>query len=61
VVSQLIKQNKLGLIEGLPAFITYSKKAKPTAGPCAHERRGETQRRNARDELPPLHSILTAA
>jgi len=62
VASQPIKQRKLGLIEGLPAPITYRKKAEPTASPLRPRTpwRNE-QRRNARDELPPLHSILTAA
>jgi hypothetical protein len=62
VASQPIKQRKLGLIEGLPAPITYGKKAKPTARPLRPRTpwRNE-QRRSACYELPSLHSILIAA
>jgi hypothetical protein len=61
-VSQPIKEHTLGLIEGLPAPITYGKKAKSTASPLRPRTpwRNE-QRRSARYELPPLHSILTTA
>jgi hypothetical protein len=62
VVSQPIKQRKLGLIEGLPAPITYGKKAKPTASPLRPQARWRNeQRRSSRYELPPLHSILIKA
>ena len=62
VVSQPIKQRKLGLIEGLPATITYSQKAKPTARPLRPQARWRNeQRRSSRYELPPPHSILIAA
>jgi hypothetical protein len=62
VVSQPIKQRKLGLIEGLPAPITDGKKAKPTAGPLRPQARWRNeQRRSSRYELPPLHSILIKA
>jgi len=62
VVSQPIKQRKLGLIEGLPAIITYSKKAKPMARPlCPQARWRNEQRRSRCYKLPPLHSILVAA
>jgi hypothetical protein len=61
-VSQPIKEYTLGLIKGLPAPITYSKKAKPTARPLRPRTPWRNQqRRSAAYELPPLHSILPAA
>jgi hypothetical protein len=62
VLSQPIKQRKLGLIEGLPATITYGKNTKPTASPLRPRTpwRNE-QHRSRRYEFPSLHSILTAA
>jgi hypothetical protein len=62
VLSQPLKQRNLGLIEGLPAPVTYSEKAKPTASPLRPRTpwRNE-QRRSSRYELPPPHPILIAA
>jgi hypothetical protein len=43
MVSQAIKQRKLGLIESPPAPITYGKPSR-WRFPCAHERLGESRR-----------------
>ncbi|WOH48202.1 hypothetical protein [Bradyrhizobium sp. sBnM-33] len=60
--SQPIKEHTLSLIQGLPASITYGKKAKSTASPLRPRTPWQNeQRRSSRYELPPLHSILLAA
>jgi hypothetical protein len=62
MISQPFKQCKFGLIEGLPSPISYGKKANPTARPLGAQTQWRNeQRRSARHELSPLHSVLIAS
>jgi hypothetical protein len=50
------------MIEGLPSPIIYGKKANPTARPLGAQTQWRNeQRRSARHELSPLHSVLIAS